>query len=168
MLFSQLVLAVLEMSCVEGRSCLTRRLQDEAVVFALLQSKPGREVFLRVALKAQQETVTRVWHLLQPDSLDLLARHQNCYIIQRIVEEKADKINFVSHFVSSKELSLMIMTRHCIGLIEVIAEKTKDDQLPKIVNWITSNLSMIISNQVGSQASCAVLEELYSECRSTP
>ena len=62
----------------------------------------------------------------------------------------------------------MIMTRHCIGLIEVIAEKAKDDQLPKIVNWITSNLSMIISNQVGSQASCAVLEELYSECRSTP
>lgn len=62
----------------------------------------------------------------------------------------------------------MIMTRHCIGLIEVIAEKAKDDQLPKIVNWITSNLSMIISNQVGSQASCAVLEELYSEWRSTP
>ena len=156
MLISQLV-AVLEM-----------RMQDEAVVFALLQSKPGREVFLGVALKAQQETVTRVWHLLQPDSLALLARHQTCYIIQRIVKEKADKINFVSHFVGSKELSLMIMTRHCIGLIEVIAEKTKDDQLPKIVNWITSNLSMIISNQVGSQASCAVLEELYSECRSTP
>lgn len=153
MLISQLV-AVLEM-----------RMQDEAVVFALLQSKPGREVFLRVALRAQHETVTRVWHLLQPDSL---AHWQTCYIIQRIVKEKADKINFVSHFVGSKELSLMIMTRHCIGLIEVIAEKTKDDQLPKIVNWITSNLSMIISNQVGSQASCAVLEELYSECRSTP
>ena len=168
MLFSQLVLAVLEMSCVEGRSCLTRRLQDEAVVFALLQSKPGREVFLGVALKAQQETVTRVWHLLQPDSLDLLARHQTCYIIQRIVEEKADTIDFVSHFVGSKELKLMITTRHCICLIQVIAEKAKDDQLTKIVNWITSNISMIISHQVGSQASCAVLEELYGERCSTP
>ena len=118
-----------------------------------------------MALRAQHETVTRVWHLLQSDSL---ACWQTCYIIQRIVKEKADKINFVSHFVGSKELSLMIMPRHCIGLIEVIAEKAKDDQLPKIVNWITSNLSMIISNQVGSQASCAVLEELYSEWRSTP
>ena len=153
MLISQLV-AVLEM-----------RMQDEAVVFALLQSKPGREVFLRVALRAQHETVTRVWHLLQPDSL---ARWQTCYIIQRIVEEKADTIDFVSYFVGSKELKLMITTRHCICLIQVIAEKAKDDQLTKIVNWITSNISMIISHQVGSQASCAVLEELYSECRSTP
>ena len=112
--------------------------------------------------------MTRVWHLLQPDSLDLLARHQTCFIIQRIVEEKADTIDFVSFFLGSKELILMMMTRHCIGLVQVIAEKAKDDQLTKIVNWITSNLSMIISDQVGSQASCAVLEELYSECRSTP
>ena len=155
----------------EGKSCLSRRLEESSVVFQLLETKAGRQVFLRAALSTQEKTLRRVWNILEPVSSALAASEKTCYILERIIQERAEAgdVDLVSCLIQNKDpFKWMMTTRHCIGLIEVIAEKCQDDQLMKITNWILSDLSLVISSEVAGQAFSVVLQKLFSKFSPSP
>ena len=167
----QIVLELLGRCGEEGKSCLSRRLEESSVVFQLLETKAGCQVFLRSALSAQEKTLRRVWSILEPVNSALAASEETCYILERIIQERAEAsdVDLVSCLTQNKiQFKWMMTTRHCIGLIEVIAEKCQDDQLMKITNWILSDLNLAISSEAAGQAFSVVLQELFSKFSPPP
>jgi len=154
----EIVLGLLELSDETSRTSLCNRLEDEAVLFPLLQTEAGLTVLLRGCLRGRPESQAAVWLLLQPLSLALLARESTSYLIQRLAPE----IPHIIHSLVGKDqqIRMMMMTSHCIGVLEVICQKSEDSDLLKLTDWIISNLSLVISTEAASQASCEVLQEM--------
>ena len=137
---------------------ITKRLEEEAVLFPLLETEGGQTVLLRSCLSSQPGTLTAVWRLLEPVSLALLARESTSFLMQELAP-------LIPHMISSlvsmeEQIKLIMVTSHCIGLIEVICKKAEDDDLIKLVSWITSNLNLVISTKEASSASSEVVVEL--------
>ena len=158
----QVLLTLLEVSTAD-LTYLTKRLEEEAVLFPLLETEAGLTVLLRSCLSSQPGTLTTVWRLLKPVSLALLARESTSFLLQELAQLIPDMIGFLVSKV--EQIQLIMVTSHCISLIEVICKNAEDGDLIKVVSWITSNLKLVICMEAASIASSEVVVEMISKSR---
>ena len=138
---------------------ISRRIEDEDMLFGLLESEKGRDLLLTVARTSQLETLSRVWHHLQPVALALIVREETCGLMEKLVEERPEIFQLGADM---RQMKLMIRTPHCIGLVRVIAERASDDWLVKMTRWIIADLKNLILN-IASIGPTIILEELISK-----
>ena len=143
----------------DARIFISRRIEEENTLFALLDSERGRSLLLRASRVAEPRTLSRIWETLQPIVLALVAREDTCHLIQRLAEERPEIFQLGGDL---HQMKLMMRTSHCTGLVRVIATRAPDSWLIKMTEWIISDLKNVLLN-ITSRGSTIILEELLSK-----